>query len=63
MAEQERIVRRRLKRDICEALEDSGYLWDPDDLPGSVARALDEAWRNGYAVGYDESAVRPEDVG
>lgn len=46
--------RRRLVRAIAEVMEDSGYLWEPDDLPGSIARALDEAWRNGYSVGFDE---------
>lgn len=52
--------RRRLVRDICEALEDSGYLADPDDLPVCIARALDEAWRNGYSIGFDERDVVPD---
>ena len=52
--------RRRVLRDICEIMEDSGYLCEPDDLPGSIARALDEAWRNGFSVGHDERDVVPD---
>lgn len=54
--------RRKVIADIKEILEDSGYVWEPDDLPGSIARAIDEAWRNGYCVGYDERAPNMTEV-
>lgn len=54
--------RRKVIADIKEIMEDSGYVCMPDDLPGSIARALDEAWRNGYCVGYDERAPYDTEV-
>lgn len=47
--------RRKVIAHIKEILDDFGFGFDLSDIPGSVARAVDEAWRNGYCVGYDEA--------